>query len=149
MTGRHNPTLDAIELNEYFEIGWRPDKIARDMRKALADVDYDTIVGTGMSGGIVIPQLARLLKKHPLIIRKEGVDTHAMYPAVGKLGHRWIFVDDFIGSGATKFRVMNAVAKIADAKESTFWNSPAWPTEFVGSYLYQNGSAWRPHAPSS
>lgn len=148
MTGRVNPALDAIELNEYFEVGWRPDKIARDMRKALADVEYDTIVGTGMSGGIVIPQLARLLKKHPLIIRKEGVDTHAMYPAVGKLGHRWIFVDDFIGSGATRNRVMNAVAGIAAKRDVTWDDEVAWPTEFVGSYLYQTGK-WVQHAPNS
>lgn len=100
-------------------------------RRELADVDFDTIVGTGFSGGIVIPALALSMGKKFVLIRKDGDDSHHRTGRlVGQLGERWIFVDDFISSGRTRTRVFE---KISEALTET--DSEA---TFVGQYMYEN-----------
>ena len=94
----------------------------------LAGVDFDTIVGTGFSGGIAVPALALAMEKKFLLIRKEGDDSHHSGRLVGELGLRWIFVDDLVSTGRTRRRVMHQVAGSLD------WNET---TTMVGQYLYQ------------
>lgn len=107
--------------------------------KALEGVDFDTMVGTGLSGALTVPVLARGMGKHWLIVRKPDDDTHSWERAEGTLGHRWIFVDDFRETGETEERVHYAVDQIQ--KYSRFFSS-----EYVGTYLYQNKAErrWRP-----
>lgn len=104
----------------------------------LADVDFDTLVGTGFSGGVVIPALALALGKNFVLIRKESDDSHhGPGLMIGALGERWIFVDDFIASGATKRRVAEKVNAGCD-----LWDHS---TTYVGDYLYSNGEdRWKP-----
>lgn len=98
----------------------------------LADMDFDTIVGTGFSGGVVIPALALALGKNYVLIRKEGDDSHhGGGRLIGTLGERWLFVDDFVSSGATRDRVKEKVG------EAALYES--LPTENVGAYLYAHG----------
>lgn len=107
--------------------------VLRDAKKALAGIDFDTLVGTGFSGGIVIPALALELKKNFVLIRKEGDDSHhGGGRLVGQLGERWIFVDDFVVSGRTRDRV---ITKIADAVLSS-----GQQTTMVGQYTYDGGN---------
>lgn len=95
----------------------------------LKGVEFDTLVGTGFSGGIVIPTLALTLKKNFVLIRKEGDDSHhGGGRLLGQLGWGWIFVDDFIASGGTRYRV---IGKIADAVVGT-----GQSTRMIGQYLY-------------
>lgn len=95
----------------------------------LAGLDFDTIVGTGFSGGIVIPALALSLGKKFVLIRKETDDSHhGKGKLLGQLGARWIFVDDFISSGRTRNRVKE---KIEEAIIGL-----AVETKFVGQYMY-------------
>lgn len=109
------------------------EKVLRRAKKDLIDVDFDTIVGTGFSGGIVIPSLALRLKKKFVLIRKEGDDSHhGGGRLLGELGQRWIFVDDFISGGNTRRRVIQKVAD-AVAREGA-------ETTFVGQYMYVNWS---------
>lgn len=98
-------------------------------RKELAGVEFDTVVGTGFSGSIVVPALALAMGKKFLLIRKDGDDSHhgAGRP-VGQLGLNWIFVDDFISTGKTRRRV---IEKVADSLD---WNET---TTMVGQYMYQ------------
>lgn len=102
-------------------------------QKRLADVDFDTMVGTGFSGGIVIPALALAMGKKFVLIRKETDDSHhGRGRMLGDLGERWIFVDDFVSSGRTRMRVIEKVddaARDYDVK-----------TTFVGQYMYCNYS---------
>ncbi|MEV0269647.1 hypothetical protein AB0H43_12770 [Hamadaea sp. NPDC050747] len=85
---------------------------------------------SGVSFGAV---LAYLMNKSLFIVRKpmsvEGAHTQSHE---GAIGHRWIFVDDFVSSGATRDHVMRAVEGLAPS------------AVFVGDYLYQNPSPWRP-----
>jgi orotate phosphoribosyltransferase-like protein len=105
-----------------------PDVIER-AKRDLAKVDFDTMVGTGFSGSIVIPALALLMGKQFALIRKETDDSHhGKGRMVGSLGERWIFVDDFISSGKTRERV---IRKVKDAVAET-----GQPTRMVGQYMY-------------
>lgn len=97
-------------------------------RTALKGVQYDTLVGTGMSGALIVPTLARALDQHWLIVRKPKDGSHSWHPFIGKLGRRWIFVDDFIDSGATRKRVLAAIQKEAESFD--------FKTTYVGDYLY-------------
>lgn len=91
--------------------------------------EFDTLVGTGFSGGLIIPTLAIRLRKRFVLIRKETDDSHhGSGRLLGELGKRWIFVDDFVSSGSTRNRVIEkieAAALLHDHK-----------TELVGNYYY-------------
>lgn len=115
------------------------DKLVTEAEYALKNVEFDTVVGTGISGALVAPLLARWMGKNLVIVRKENVDTHAYRPIEGKLGHRWLFVDDLVCTGATLRRVVKAVDTL------TFNLSFDWKTEYVGTYLYSYGGTY--HAP--
>ena len=100
----------------------------------LKGIDFDTLVGTGFSGGVVIPALALAMGKKFDLIRKETDDSHhGKGKILGQLGARWIFVDDFVSSGHTRDRV---VRKISTAAKET-----SAVTELVGQYMYQG---WNP-----
>lgn len=94
---------------------------------------YDTLVGTGLSGALVVPRLADALDKHFLLVRKpnRAERSHAEQEAEGYLGTGWIFVDDFIASGRTWRRVDEVVTRIANAREHK--------TRYAGAYLYADG----------
>lgn len=116
-----------------------PDVLDR-ARKELADVDFDTIVGTGFSGGIVIPALALSMGKKFVLIRKEGDDSHHRTGRlVGQLGERWIFVDDFISSGRTRNRVIGKISEALIETDSE--------TTFVGQYMYENSVGFEDFRP--
>jgi len=98
-------------------------------QEELDGVDFDTMVGTGFSGSIVIPSLALAMGKKFVLIRKETDDSHhGPGQLLGDLGARWVFVDDFVSSGRTRKRVMGKIA--AAAKESEI------VTTMTGQYMY-------------
>lgn len=68
--------------------------------------------------------------KRLLVVRKNerSHSDHQSLNVEGRLGHRWIFVDDFIGGGTTRSRVIHQVTVVA--------RSHRYDTEYVGSYLY-------------
>jgi len=113
------------------------DAVIETARERLANVDFDTIVGTGFSGGIVIPSLALSLGKAFTLVRKDTDDSHhGRGRLLGELGERWIFVDDFISSGSTRFKVMNKIANEAARRNHD--------TQYVGQYMYVNHSEQGP-----
>jgi hypothetical protein len=113
--------------------------IIEDAQADLAGVDFDTLVGTGFSGGVVIPALALAMGKNFLLIRKENDDSHhGPGLSIGNLGARWIFVDDFVSLGRTKERVFKKVVSGAHWRDHD--------TEYVGDYLYANAKRWVPFA---
>lgn len=107
-------------------------------QKKLTGEDFDTMVGTGFSGGIVIPSLALAMGKKFVLIRKETDDSHhGKGRLLGDLGKRWIFVDDFISSGRTRKRVISKIREATKAECVT--------TEMVGQYMYANYSETGPY----
>lgn len=133
-------------------------EIANEIRQQTreAGVKYDTIVGRGSSGMLIVPVLARILRKKFLVVRKdeEVASSHSTGSRVlGDLGKRWIFVDDFCSSGKT-FRetrrgVEDAVRDANNVYISDRWdeNLRRWvkperetiETELVGWFEYQAG----------
>ncbi|HEY6021002.1 MAG TPA: phosphoribosyltransferase [Candidatus Paceibacterota bacterium] len=82
--------------------------------RALAEsrIDYDTIVVQGISGMLIGPMLAAFTGKNLLIVPKpDDTHNHRGHGPVGTIEGRWIFVDDFISTGATHNRVREEVSR--------------------------------------
>lgn len=118
----------------YLRCAFRQTRTVRDARSVLSGAKYDLLVGTGMSGALVVPVLAYALRKRFAIVRKES-DTqkqnHSDFKVEGQMrsGDRWLFVDDFISSGATYRRVYKAMQKLG----------AGIALEHIGMYLYHGG----------
>lgn len=84
-------------------------------------VEYDTLIGTGLSGTLVVPTMARALDVRWAIVRKEDEQSHASTGIEGEIGTRWLFVDDFIASGNTYRRVRAAVTRVTAAGLAGAW----------------------------
>lgn len=101
-----------------------PEYLIADAIRLLARRDFDTIVGCGLSGTLVVPLLARDLKKHFAIVRKDNDGSHG-YKIEGYVGARWVFVDDLLSSGSTRNHVKQIMKEV---------NGVA--TKYVGTYTY-------------
>jgi len=102
-------------------------------REMTRGVRYDTIIGIGISGAMVIPAMGRNLRKHWALIRKDGEYSHARGEHFeGRIGERFIVVDDFVSSGAS---VAVILVKVLRASYERLWNAENWPT-FVGVWEY-------------
>ncbi|GLE59572.1 hypothetical protein NJBCHELONAE_48850 [Mycobacteroides chelonae] len=115
----------------------------------LHGVECDTLVGTGLSGALVVPQMARELGKEWLIVRKPKEGTHSSRPVEGQLGQRWLFVDDGIQSGKTFRRVLDTIADLPETA-SYLWHRLGC-TEFAGAYFYASdeyGDHWEAPLPA-
>lgn len=102
-------------------------KLVGEIRKATEGVNFDTVVGTGLSGTIFAARVAPVLGKHFAIVRKpDDRSTHSDLRIEGTIGYRWIFVDDFLCSGATMKRTMEEMTE-------------TYPDcEFSGYYTYRD-----------
>lgn len=107
-------------------------EMADRVRDRLGDLEYDTIVGTGLSGALVVPTLARELDKHWAIVRKED-GSHSDNMIEGAVGRRWLFVDDFVDSGATVRRV---IATMTDELDY-YMRTHGFVTACVGIWEYE------------
>lgn len=100
-------------------------------RKGKTGNEFDTLVGTGISGTLVVPILARSMGKDFIITRKPG-DSHHHGSAVAEgnwnTSGKWLFVDDGIGTGTTYRRTRKLVNKLAMENGT--------PDLFDGAYLY-------------
>ena len=103
----------------------------------LSGVDFDCIVGTGLSGLLPLQILAEHLNCNYLAVRKPLDSSHSDSLLEGTLGARWVFVDDFISSGSTLVRVQAAID--AAASEAHF------VTVCVGAWCYDelDFNRWR------
>lgn len=112
------------------EEAWDDEKKEWFMRKIgrQRPIEFDTLVGTGLSGTLLLPMIADRLKVNYLAIRKANDGSHSDGKHQGRLGKKWLFFDDFCASGDTLRRVYGAVERIC--------NSYDHKTEFVGGYLY-------------
>ena len=125
----------------YCERAFRPDELLAHARKYLEPHvgTFDTIACSGVSGVVAGSLLAMVYDKYLTIVRPEsdtrgGSGNH--YPVAGRMGERWVFVDDLVSTGKTRARVRHEIHYAMRHKHDVTW---------VGTYLYDRGaSAWQP-----
>lgn len=125
--------------SDYMNTIYDPRELRKRARQALKDIDFDTIVGIGISGTLPLMALADTLKVNYVAIRKPGAVGHAPTRLEGHLGHKWLLVDDFISSGTTFVNVHDAIEEAMD-KRPVFVGSTKTPhtTECVGAFRYEH-----------
>ena len=76
----------------------------------LSKVDFwfDSIACCGTSGMLVVPQIAELLKKNIIVIRKD-LNCYSDFIIEGPSTKQYIIVDDLICSGKTVKHIMKAI----------------------------------------
>ena len=117
---------------DYFDkaINYRAEVVKRAMRILRRhEADYDVITCRGYSGMVIAPILAYELGKPIFFVRKSGEHSHARREFAGELGGRYCLVDDFIGTGLTLERVVQA---LGDAHKDHRLPPPI----LAGIYLY-------------
>jgi hypoxanthine phosphoribosyltransferase len=106
------------------------------IRAKVPTRSFDTMVGIGISGALVVPALGRHMRKHWALARKSGVNSHAgNVPFEGTIGTRVLIVDDQISTGAT---VAVILRKLTDISERYQIPQPA----VIGVYQYNGGGAY-------
>lgn len=106
-------------------------KAVCDLRK-ISD-SFDSIACCGVSGMMVVPQIAELLNKHIVVVRKEGEKCYSEFRTEGVAPFRYIIVDDLICSGDT----LKHIKKVLKEEYRR--------SECIGVYCYlPNETAYRP-----
>lgn len=101
------------------------------VRTSLADVEFDMIAGTGLSGALVIPRIANALGVSWAITRKLEEHSHRERTVEGTfMGRRWLFVDDFILTGTTLKKVRKTLEDFCKDRDIP-------KPEFAGTYQYK------------
>jgi hypothetical protein len=109
----------------------------------LGDHQFDTIVGSGLSGALVIPTLAQAFGVTWAVVRKPEDGSHSSWSIEGVIGERWVFVDDLMDSGKTFRRVHNAVVEAFRGPFDEWgYRQPSHGTRYVGAWLYQQEGTW-------
>lgn len=97
-------------------------------------IKFDSFVGIGLSGVLVLPILARHFDVPFLALRKAGVDCHDTYGigqyGRGTIGRNWVLIDDFVSSG----RTIRVAQDRVDAGLREAGNG--FRTEYMGCYGY-------------
>ena len=77
-----------------------------DLRKVES---FDSIVCCGISGLLVAPQIAEILNKHLVVVRKENDKCYSDFGIEGVAPYRYIIIDDLICSGKTVQHIQNTI----------------------------------------
>jgi adenine/guanine phosphoribosyltransferase-like PRPP-binding protein len=86
------------------------------------DKEYDAIACMGVSGIMVVPQIAELLNKNIIVVRKQ-VDRYSDFMVEGAYTNKYIIIDDLICSGGTvKAIIKNIKEEIPQAKCIGVWS---------------------------
>lgn len=138
--------MSTITLgNSYFPRAFEPEEIRKRAQKHLkGKVDFDTIVGSGYSGALALGVIARSLKVNMVIVRKDADRNHSHCGGVlveGTLGKKWLFVDDFVSSGATFVRVHETLTEALRKRARCSVSGEMWKTECIGAFSYERDYA--------
>ena len=112
-----------------------PQSLIDDSKPFLENLDFDTMIGTGLSGTIATIILANHYKKKYSIVRKNtDTSNHGWHKVEGIIGKKWIFIDDLIDTGSTFYYVRAEMKNIEDL----YYADPDTRIEYIGRYLYHN-----------
>lgn len=105
--------------------------ITKAVNEILTDIapEIDTLVGTGVSGALVVPYIGRVLDVHWALVRKPTDGSHSDLLVEGTIGNCWVLVDDLIDTGETLKRVEEAINH----------DLYGWPTYCAGAIVYLDG----------
>jgi orotate phosphoribosyltransferase-like protein len=86
-------------------------KVIIDAYTKLSKVDFwfDAIACSGTSGMLVVPQIAELLKKNIIVVRKSKQHCYSEFLIEGPSTKQYIVIDDLICSGNTVRRIINRI----------------------------------------
>lgn len=70
---------------------------------------FDSIACCGTSGLMVVPQIAEILKKEIIIVRKTGDKSYSDFKVEGAIPFRYIILDDLICSGGTVRHIRSTI----------------------------------------
>lgn len=70
---------------------------------------FDSIVCCGTSGLLVAPQVAEILNKHLVLVRKQNDKCYSNFGVEGVAPYRYIIIDDLICSGKTIRHIKNSI----------------------------------------
>lgn len=105
---------------------WSTADLVSRFKDATLGTEFDTIIGTGLSGTIFAARVAEEMGVRFAILRKpDDESTHSESRLEGCLGNRWVFVDDFAESWNTVKRVL------------TYMSEERPSRTFVGVYMYE------------
>ena len=74
------------------------------------DIYYDSIACCGTSGLMVVPQIAELLKKNIIVVRKKK-DGYSDFLVEGPSSKYYIIIDDLICSGGTVKHIIKNIRR--------------------------------------
>jgi len=83
-------------------------KAVCDLRK-IKD-EFDSIACCGSSGLMVVPQIAELLNKNIILIRKKNEKRYSNFAIEGAKPFRYIILDDLICSGNTVWYIQRTIS---------------------------------------
>ena len=89
--------------------------------------NFDTFVAKGISGMLIIRDIAKAMNKYWAMPRLVP-SSHYNSIIIGTLGKRWMFIDDLIDSGKTVKTTIEIVEKYAQLHD--------FETEFMGALTY-------------
>ncbi len=126
--------------SQYLTRAFDPDYLESEFKRLVVSdpaVEYDVLVGIGLSGALALSALRARIPDLPIaIIRKDRDSEHATYRIESTIdldfsrNTRWIFVDDLISSGETLRKVKRTMAA-------------RYPSsKYAGTFLY-NPSTYR------
>jgi hypothetical protein len=116
-------TYDSRYYGDY--LFYDPKRIIQSYNARVASLPkHDTLIGTGLSGSLAVALIGHAHEKLFAVLRKEDAHSHSSRIFEGRIGTRWLFVDDFVSSGKTKRRVL----------EKMKYHHP--DVEYVGTWTY-------------
>jgi hypoxanthine phosphoribosyltransferase len=94
-------------------------------------IDFDSMVGIGNSGLLVLPILARHFNVPFFALRKKDSSHHNRANPFGDgfIGKRWILIDDVAVTGKTMIYAKQTIRKLTEANN--------FVAEYAGTYLYE------------
>lgn len=84
-------------------------KAVCDLRKS--DVGFDSICCSGTSGLLVVPQIAEILDKHIVVVRKKDERSYSNFDIEGVAPYRYIIIDDLVCSGNTIKHIQKTIKR--------------------------------------
>lgn len=117
-------------LNNLFDANSRKCIINRSVSKInKLGLDFDTVVFTGNSGALIVPEIAIALNKPFTLVRKE-TNSHSCFIVEGFVKFKkYLIIDDFVESGNTARRIIDEInTKLLPGKKCIgvfTYNSPA------------------------